>query len=386
MTPLKSVFFALGLLFSGCSLEACCDYVPLMDPVYEFSAATKKEMVSLITDSKLHIFFCGTGNPQVTMQEVRKPSCLAVIGNNEFFVIDAGEGTTQTLASLALPYPAINKAFMTHWHSDHFAGLGALINNTWKDGRSIPFEVFGPFGIDQVIGGINKSYYLDALYRSINSMGTLNPVFAQANPNLINPSRTPQEVYSKNDIKVSAFSVDHSPVYPALGYKLDYKNCQVTISGDTKVVDSLAKASQDVDVLISEVLSASIVDKAVEQAKNDKNLTKANLEEDIKITEALSGYHANSYDLAKLAGVQNVKNLFLTHLVPAIDNSAESKAKFIAGMSDYYKGPITVVDDKDHLILESTKNGCKVTFASYAESLKSNADTSLKSTSSDAKR
>ena len=365
---IKGISLALCVLIFGEEAHACCDYSPLMNQVYEFPVSVQKEMASLITDSKLHIFFCGTGNPQVTMQEIRKPACLAVIGNNEFFLIDAGEGSSQTIASLALPYPAISKVFMTHWHSDHFAGLGSVINDTWKDGRTTQFDVYGPFGVDKVVNGINESYYLDALYRTINSDGTLDPAMAMAKSNYIGQSRTPKEVYNKNDVKVSAFSVDHTPSYPALGYTLGFKNCHVTVSGDTKVVDSLAKASQNVDVLISEVLSAAIVNAAETAAKADKSIPTTTLDEDLEITYSLSKYHANSYDLAKLAADNKVKNLFLTHLVPAIDNSDESKSAFVAGMSDYYKGPMTVANDKDHLILESTRAGCKVTFVPFAKS------------------
>jgi ribonuclease Z len=60
-------------------------------------------------------------------------------------------------------------------------------------------------------------------------------------------------VHEANGVKVSAFFVDHGPVKPAFGYRVDYQDHSVVISGDTKPSDSLVKFSQNVDVLIHEL-------------------------------------------------------------------------------------------------------------------------------------
>jgi ribonuclease Z len=49
------------------------------------------------------------------------------------------------------------------------------------------------------------------------------------------------------------FFVDHGPVKPAFGYRIDYQGHSVVISGDTKPSDSLVRFSQNVDVLIHEL-------------------------------------------------------------------------------------------------------------------------------------
>jgi len=60
-------------------------------------------------------------------------------------------------------------------------------------------------------------------------------------------------VYQANGVKVTAFLVDHGPVKPAFGYRIDYQGHSVVLSGDTKPSDNLVKFSQGVDVLIHEV-------------------------------------------------------------------------------------------------------------------------------------
>src|SRR5215467_315745 len=60
-------------------------------------------------------------------------------------------------------------------------------------------------------------------------------------------------VYESGDDKVTAFLVDHGPVKPAYGYRVDYRGHSVVLSGDTGPSDNLVKFSQWVDVLIHEV-------------------------------------------------------------------------------------------------------------------------------------
>jgi ribonuclease Z len=60
-------------------------------------------------------------------------------------------------------------------------------------------------------------------------------------------------VYEANNVKVTAFLVDHGPIKPAFGYRVDYRGRSVVMSGDTKPTDNLIKFSQGVDVLVHEV-------------------------------------------------------------------------------------------------------------------------------------
>jgi ribonuclease Z len=57
-------------------------------------------------------------------------------------------------------------------------------------------------------------------------------------------------------VKVTAFLVDHGPVKPAFGYRVDYAGHSVALSGDTRFSENLIKFSQGVDVLIHENIDA----------------------------------------------------------------------------------------------------------------------------------
>src|SRR6185369_9367275 len=60
--------------------------------------------------------------------------------------------------------------------------------------------------------------------------------------------------YEKNGVKITSFLVDHGPVKPAYGFRLDYGGHSVALSGDTRPSDNLIKACQGVDVLIHEAV------------------------------------------------------------------------------------------------------------------------------------
>ena len=66
-------------------------------------------------------------------------------------------------------------------------------------------------------------------------------------------------VFDEQGVKVTAFLVDHGPVTPAFGYRVDYRGHSVALSGDTRVSENLIRFAQGVDVLVHEVVDADTV-------------------------------------------------------------------------------------------------------------------------------
>jgi ribonuclease Z len=60
-------------------------------------------------------------------------------------------------------------------------------------------------------------------------------------------------VYEKGGVKITAFEVDHAPVRPAFGYRIDYRGRSVVLSGDTRVSENLIRYARGVDLLVHEV-------------------------------------------------------------------------------------------------------------------------------------
>jgi ribonuclease Z len=62
-------------------------------------------------------------------------------------------------------------------------------------------------------------------------------------------------VYQNNGVRITAFEVDHTPVKPAFGYRIDYSGRSVVLSGDTLVSENLIRHAQNVDLLVHNVVS-----------------------------------------------------------------------------------------------------------------------------------
>lgn len=328
----------------------------MAEPSFAGVFAQHSSQAALLKDGKLHIFMIGTGDPEVEMQSVRKPSCLVLLYKDQFLVFDAGEGAIQTMAALGLPYEQLDKAFITHWHSDHFAGLPQVINASWVHGRKKPFVVYGPYGAERIVKALNSAYELDTFFRASTMDGLLDPSLARGQAREFVTDQEGLVVYEGEDLKVSAFLVDHSPVVPALGYTIDFRGHKIVVSGDTKVVSALEQHCQGADILISEAASHKLIEEEIERD------TRAGRASGVKFTRDVKNYHADTLELAQMAERVGVHNLILTHFVPAIGTTRDAIAEFTAGMSTFYKGLLRAANDGDHLIIDVDGGALKLRY------------------------
>jgi ribonuclease BN (tRNA processing enzyme) len=74
----------------------------------------------------------------------RAQSSNVLITNDVAYVIDAGDGVSRRLIRLGVNFRDIGNIFITHPHSDHTAGLGALM--MWLYDRGDPKKVVGIYG------------------------------------------------------------------------------------------------------------------------------------------------------------------------------------------------------------------------------------------------
>jgi ribonuclease Z len=327
----------------------------------EYLYVTKPQRLGILQDGKMHIFMVGTGNPEFEMENVRKPACLAIICNGEFVLIDAGEGAIQNIAAFGLPYHALEKVFMTHWHSDHFAGLGQVINASWIRGRKNPVTVYGPFGVNKIVSAINSAYELDAIYRSATVDGAMDPALTTAIPVELRSTDDLFLVYAGKNFEVASFRVNHTPVVPALGYVIKYGGKKIVISGDTRVAPNLERHAANADILINEAFSRPLSEEVIAISEKAGDKFSAGFTKDI------SKYHSDSIDLAKMADRAKVKRLVLTHLVPVIPTLKKVEDDFVAGMNQDFKNELIVAADGDEIVIDNNDANKPVQFIRQAQ-------------------
>ena len=143
----------------------------------------------------------------------------------------------------------MTKVFLTHLHSDHIVSLPELFLFPWaSQGRAVPLHVWGPVGTRAMMDHLQEAFAFD-----IHVRRDVDEKFAADGIKAVASDISEGVVYDANGVKVTAFRVDHSPIEPAFGYRVDYSGHSVALSGDTKPSENLIKAAQRVDLLIHEV-------------------------------------------------------------------------------------------------------------------------------------
>ncbi len=143
----------------------------------------------------------------------------------------------------------MTKVFLTHLHSDHVIALPELYLYPWaSEGRTTPFEVWGPDGTRTMMEHLQKAFAFDIRIRR-----DVDEKFPGSGIKVIATDIREGIVYQANGIKVTAFLVDHGPVKPAFGYRVEYRQHSVVLSGDTRPSENLVKFAKGADLLIHEV-------------------------------------------------------------------------------------------------------------------------------------
>ena len=194
----------------------------------------------------LKVTLLGTGNPRPRIDRFG-PSILVEAGK-ETLLFDCGRGATIRLSQASVPFSSVTALFLTHLHSDHVVGLPDLWLTGWIMGRHVPLQVWGPTGTVDMLKGLEQAYAFDVHMRR-----DVDEQLPAQGAVLMGKDIGEGVVYESNGVKVTAFLVDHGPVKPALGFRVDYQGHAVVLSGDTRPSDNLIKFSRGTDVLVHEV-------------------------------------------------------------------------------------------------------------------------------------
>ncbi len=296
----------------------------------------------------LHVGFCGTGSPFPS--PTRSGPCTAIIAGPRLFVVDAGRGAASIIARMGLPSERIVAVLLTHFHADHIDGLGQLSEMYWLAGSAKkPLLVIGPTGVDRVVDGFNESYALNGSYRiafdgPLTAAPTGYGLAAQSYELAAGEAST--VVLDDDGLRITAFTVNHKLVGPAVGYRFDYKGRSVVVSGDTAKSSNLIRVAAGADILVHEGMSPRLVGVLEEESRASGRKGPSEL------FHNLQSYHTPPSEAADAAAEAGVGALVFTHLIPPVP-AGIMEGPFLDGARDHFAGPLTIAEDGDLISLPS---------------------------------
>jgi ribonuclease Z len=131
-------------------------------------------------------------------------------------------------------------------------------------------------------------------------------------------------VYEKNSVKVTAFEVDHRPIQPSYGYRIEYEGKTIVLSGDTGFSENLIKFAKNIDLLIHNVGAAR--------------------EEDLRTSEryrSIMTLHSSPEEAGEVFTRTNPKLSVYTHMALL----KVKKEEIIEHTRKTYAGPLEIGED-----------------------------------------
>ncbi|MFC4022314.1 MBL fold metallo-hydrolase [Oceanobacillus longus] len=272
------------------------------------------------SSADIKVTLLGTGSPVLSMD--RFGSATLVEAGDERLLFDVGRGAALRLDQMDIAPGMIDKLFVTHLHHDHTVGFADLhITAAVPDprgNREGDFQVWGPKGTENMVNSTIQAFEVDIQTRKkVEGASGLEAEVHEIEEGV---------VYENNGVEVIAFNVDHGPMKPALGYRINYNGHSVVISGDTTYSENLIKYAKDTDLLVQEVVVVKGPEEEY-QSEAHKNI---------------EAYHTTPEQAGEIFKEVNPKLAVFTHIATFLP---EHEATIVDRTNEIYDGKVVLGED-----------------------------------------
>jgi ribonuclease Z len=333
------VLIIIGVLIIG---KQIFDHVVASD--FMIATAIKQRNVrnqevaqDLLSPDQINVVLVGTAGPM--SPDVAQAS-TAVFVNGQFLLFDAGDYAQKRIEQFNLPSESLDAVFLTHFHNDHIADLGEIMQRSYILGREKDLVVYGPTGVEDIVNGFNMVYAADSDHRIEHHGEEVMPLAYQfATASEFDAKSNEIVVYEKDGVVVTAFKVAHPPIEPVFGYVIEYAGKKVVISGDTLVTDDLARHSSSADLLVMDIMNYDLVSLMEDTFREIGDDELAIIFYDIR------EYHPDVHDVAEMVQNEDVKRVALMHYAPAAPVQSMMDRFYVKPIKDVYDGELIAGGD-----------------------------------------
>ncbi len=223
---------------------------------------------------------------------------------DEDILIDCGTGVGDlTIEQMR----ALRHVFITHTHLDHIAALPLLIDTIYQELQEIPLTIHCQPGAFEIL----KQHIFN---------WDVWPDFCEL-PDKHNPAVTfaalnPGEICQLDGRNIEMIPVNH--IVPCVGYRVESGDKTFAYSGDTTTNDALWEALNGYATL-----GALIVECAFNEAQYELS--------------QLAKHYCPSLLVADLAKLKHRPRLYISHLMPAMEDSIMDELRLAAPDRDFHK-------------------------------------------------
>ncbi len=203
---------------------------------------------------EMFIVALGTGMPTPITRGQKTSAWYVELGNGDISLFDVGTGSVENLFALRPDFSKVDKAFMSHLHTDHVGDVDALWVGGWLSGRYRPLNIFGPSGATPELGtaafveGMKMAYSWDITGRA----GALPDGGGQLIAHEFDYKQDGGVVYEANGAKITSFPAIHS-LDGSVSYRLDWNGLSFVFGGASFPNKWFIENAQGADFVIHEM-------------------------------------------------------------------------------------------------------------------------------------
>ena len=190
-------------------------------------------------------------------------SIFVELGNGDNFVFDLGIGSLRNYNTFSIPFSTIDRVFLTHLHMDHVSDLPYFMMFRPIQGGYTPLHIHGPSGAEKQDGTaymVEKMMEMTAWHQDSFHGWPIGEGY-DTQVHEFDYMDEGGVAYENNGVKIIHWPTSHLKD-GASSYRLDWNGRSILITGDNRPNSLTIKYGKGVDILISEVQTATVSHRA----------------------------------------------------------------------------------------------------------------------------